>query len=352
LTSRPQQVLIYRLGSLGDTCVALPAFRVVRRAFPQARITLLANLPVNFKAAPAPALLEGLGLMDDYLAYPVATRNPIILARLAWRLRRRSFDAVVNLAAWRGAGPVRRDARFFRVCGIRQQFGFDTNGGHELRTLANGETEKEAARLLRRVSALGMAELHERLFFDLNLTAGELKSARELLGKARMPASYFVFSVGTKAAANDWGRENWRRLIASINGECRNLGCVSIGTADEFEGANDCLNQWAGPRLNLCGRLAPRSSAAVLAGARVFVGHDSGPMHLASASGTPCVAIFSARNPPGQWFPLGEGHEVLYRRVECMGCGLEDCIVEKKRCIRSISVEEAAEAILRQLARK
>jgi ADP-heptose:LPS heptosyltransferase len=89
-----------------------------------------------------------------------------------------------------------------------------------------------------------------------------------------------------------------------------------------------------------------------MAGAKVFVGHDSGPMHLAAASGTPCVAIFAARNPPGQWFPLGEGHEVLYRRVECMGCGLEDCIVEKKRCIKSISVKEAAEAVLRQLARK
>jgi ADP-heptose:LPS heptosyltransferase len=352
LPPQAQQVLVYRLGSLGDTCVALPALRVVRGAFPKARVTLLTNLPVAIKAAPAPALLEGIGIVDDFLAYPVGTRNPITLARLAWRLRRRNFDAVVNLAAWRGAGPVRRDAQFFRVCGIRQQFGFDTTGGHELQTLANGETEKEAARLLRRVSALGKAELHERLWFDLNLTAGELKSARDLLEKTQMPSSYIVFSLGTKAPANDWGRENWCRLIASIDGECRNLGCVSIGSVDEVAGTNDCLNQWAGPRLNLCGRLSPRSSAAVMAGAKVFVGHDSGPMHLAAASGTPCVAIFAARNPPGQWFPLGEGHEVLYRRVECMGCGLEDCIVEKKRCIKSISVKEAAEAVLRQLARK
>jgi ADP-heptose:LPS heptosyltransferase len=310
---------------------------------------LLANLPVNFKAAPAPALLEGIGIVDDYLAYPVGTRNPITLARLAWRLRRRSFDAVVNLAAWRGAGSVRRDARFFRVCGIRQQFGFDTNGGHELRTLANGETEKEAARLLRRVSALGMAELHERLFFDLNLTAGELKSARELLEGAGLAADYIVFSIGTKVSVNDWGHENWRRLIKVLDGTARDMGCVFIGSADEGARADECLQSWSGPRLNLCGRLAPRKSAAILAGALVFVGHDSGPMHLAAAVGTRCVAIFSARNPPGQWFPLGAGHQVFYRQVSCAVCGLDQCTVEQKRCILGVTVDEVVVAVAQQI---
>jgi len=61
------------------------------------------------------------------------------------------------------------------------------------------------------------------------------------------------------------------------------------------------------------------------------------------------VAIFAARNPPGQWFPLGEGHDVFYRRVECMGCGLDECIVEKKRCILGITVDEVFAAVMRQI---
>jgi ADP-heptose:LPS heptosyltransferase len=75
-------------------------------------------------------------------------------------------------------------------------------------------------------------------------------------------------------------------------------------------------------------------------------------MHLAAAVGTPCVAIFAARSLPGQWFPLGEGHEVLYRRVECMGCGLDECIAERKRCIRGITVDEVAAAVTRQIERR
>jgi ADP-heptose:LPS heptosyltransferase len=99
------------------------------------------------------------------------------------------------------------------------------------------------------------------------------------------------------------------------------------------------------PVLNLCGQLTPRESSAVYRRACVYLGHDSGPMHLAAAVQTPCVAIFSARQPAGVWFPFGLGHRVLYRPVDCRGCGLETCIVERKKCILSITVDEVMEEV-------
>src|SRR5260370_10412181 len=57
-----KRVLIYRLGSLGDTLVALPALHLVERAFPKAERRVLTNVPVNVKAPPAAAVLEGSGL--------------------------------------------------------------------------------------------------------------------------------------------------------------------------------------------------------------------------------------------------------------------------------------------------
>jgi len=102
------------------------------------------------------------------------------------------------------------------------------------------------------------------------------------------------------------------------------------------------LANWPGPRVNLCGRLSVRESAALLTRARVYVGHDSGPMHLAAAVGTPCVAVFSSRNLPGEWFPNGDRHRVVYHSIPCQGCRLDVCIERKKACIRSITVEEVA----------
>jgi ADP-heptose:LPS heptosyltransferase len=92
--------------------------------------------------------------------------------------------------------------------------------------------------------------------------------------------------------------------------------------------------------INLCGKLTPRESAAVFAEARIFIGHDSGPMHLAAAVQTPCVAIFAARNKPRVWFPYGKQHRVVYHQVDCWGCGLETCVAERKKCILSITVAE------------
>lgn len=342
---KPRKILVYRLGSLGDTCVALPSLRVVRESAPAAHVTLLTNLPVSGKAAPCAELLEGMGLVDEFLSYPIGTRNTLRIAALLLTLRRARFDWVVNLAAWRGRAALLRDSLFFRMASGGCQIGFAPGLGHELRWTKAGESEAEARRLLRRVASLGTADLTERRWSDLSLSEEELRSARRRLGKAGIDDGYMVCCVGSKAQANDWGQDNWMRLIGVLRSANDRIGCVFIGAADEAERAECCLARWNGPKLNLCGISRVRESGAVLAGARVFVGHDSGPMHLAAAAGTSCVAIFSARNHPGQWFPMGKGHQVFYRHEPCQGCGLDVCEKEKQKCILGITVEEVAAAV-------
>jgi heptosyltransferase-3 len=97
----------------------------------------------------------------------------------------------------------------------------------------------------------------------------------------------------------------------------------------------------------LSSSLSPRESAAVIQQADIFLGVDSGPMHLAASVGTLCVSIFSARNLPGIWFPFGSAHENIFRKTECFGCNLGVCTIEKKKCILSISVDEVVAAARR-----
>ncbi|HIC90658.1 MAG TPA: hypothetical protein EYP21_01060 [Syntrophaceae bacterium] len=65
-------------------------------------------------------------------------------------------------------------------------------------------------------------------------------------------------------------------------------------------------------------------------------------MQLAEAVGTPVVAIFSARDFPGKWYPYGEKHRVIRKSIECEVCYKEEC--EHISCLKSISVEEVLEA--------
>jgi heptosyltransferase-3 len=347
-----KRVLIYRLGSLGDTVVALPAFYLAERAFPEAERRLLTNFPVNAKAPPAAAILESTGTVQGYLRYTVGTRNPLELLRLWWQIVRWRPEVLVYLGSARGVASAMRDAKFFRLCGIARQFGVPVTEDMQKNrgTPDLEDLEPEGARLTRNIASLGDAHLDDPASWDLRLTAAEHARAAEVL-TAIADRPMIAVSVGTKVQSKDWGRENWRSLLARVAALYPGHALALLGAPSESEASEYAADGWreaiasrpSAPLaivVNLCGSLTPRESAAVFARAAAFLGHDSGPMHLAAAVQTPCVAIFAARNIPRIWFPYGTHHRIVYHRVECWGCELETCIVERKRCLTSITVEE------------
>lgn len=353
---RVKRVLIYRLGSLGDTVVALPSLHLVARTFPNAERRMLTNFPVSVKAPAAAAILADNGLVQGYFRYAVATRSVRELLRLWWSLVRWRPEALVYLGPARGVEAARRDARFFRLCGIGEQVGVPLTEEMQVHLVqGDGALEPECERLARNLAEFGDARVGEKEAWDLRLTDVERARATEALSVAGHRPVLAV-SVGTKVQSKDWGRENWRALLARLGQMYPEHGLALMGAAEESQASEFAAAGWregAGAGsviINLCGRLTPRESAACFGRARLFLGHDSGPMHLAAAVGTTCVAIFAARNLPRVWFPYGERHRVVYHEVSCMGCGLETCIVEKKRCLTSIGVEEVVTEVRAVLA--
>jgi ADP-heptose:LPS heptosyltransferase len=203
--------------------------------------------------------------------------------------------------------------------------------------------EHEAARLLRCISSLGDGRLNDPQSWDLHLTTQERERAKQTLQSLEPDFRFIACSIGTKVDVKNWGSQNWRKFISQLYSNRKGYGLVLIGSKEEFEYSERVSRSWLGPKLNLCGMLTPRESAVVLKMAILFVGHDSGPMHLAASVGTPCAAIFSARNKPGVWFPYGKSHNVIYNQVECYGCELDMCEQERKKCISSITPEEVLE---------
>ena len=354
MASQPERVLIYRLGSLGDTLIALPALHLVVRAFPEAERRMLTNFPVASKAPPAAAILEHTSLIHGYMRYSVGTRSPRELLSLWWQIVRFRPQALVYIGSTRGVASAKRDATFFRLCGIFRQIGVSVTEDmqHPRRqTDLDGESflEPEASRLVRNLAELGDGHLDDPASWDLHLTPQEKARAAEVL----TPTSghpVLAVSVGTKVQSKDWGRDNWQALLTRIATLYPTHALALCGAPEESEVSQFASANWTtAPVVNLCGKLTPRESAAVFAHAQLFLGLDSGPMHLAAAVGTPCVAIFAARNIPRVWFPYGNRHRVLYHHVDCAGCGLETCIVEKKKCLTSITIDEVLAVVTQSL---
>ncbi len=348
--SQVQRVLIYRLGSLGDTVVALPCLHHIARTFPNAERRLLSNIPVNAKAAAAAAILGDSGLIHDYIDYPVGMRKPREVLAVRAAIRNFRPQALIYLSSLRGYRTAQRDKIFFRLCGIRELIGFPDSKQDCLRKElpGSGDLEPEAVRLAQSIHSLGLVQLDDPSNWDLSLGPTEINRADKLVATLGT-GPVLAVGVGTKMQANDWGEVNWTVLLARMASQLPDHKLLLLGAAEEAAVSERIATAWRGRSLNLCGSTSPRESAAVMRSATLFLGHDSGPMHLAAAMGVPCVAIFAARNLPRVWFPHGTRHRVIYHRTDCAGCGLETCIEQRKKCILSISVEEALAAVIAQL---
>lgn len=340
------QIVVFRIGSLGDTLVALPAFRHIRRCEPDAHITLLTNCPVGggVKAASSYQVLAGTGLVDDFIEYR-QSRNPGDWISLLRELRRRRPVRIYYMMPVRTFAQRLRDIVFLALTGAKRTIGLSLGHSAETwRRLGPDRLESEASRLFRRVG--GDPATLSSAAFRLPLEETDLYKTQRLLSPLAGRGPIIGASIGTKAAMRDWGDDRWRPFIVALRRARPDVALVMIGSADERPRTDALIAAFGGPALNLCGQLSPRESGALLAQLALFIGHDSGPGHLANAVGIPAVGIHTSRHPKGVWFPFGQENNVFYKDVSCAGCGLEVCEVEKMRCIRSIGVEEVLAKVL------
>jgi heptosyltransferase-3 len=343
------RILIFRTGSIGDTIIALPALRLLKRHYKNSSFHLLTNFPITNtgKECPLSLVLDGAGIVDEYIEYPAKKINFDVLLRLRAKIRTIKPDVLVYLMPVRTKQQLIRDWFFFKLCGIQKIIGLKLSINYQTRFSDSKSDlwEHESHRLGRLINVLGQIDFDDSASWRLSLSDQEKKEARQALhGIINKP--FLAFSIGTKIDTKDWGEDRWLELTQRLSATQLGYGLVLIGSHDEFDRCDRVAQQWRGPVLNLCGKLSPRVSAAVLGEARLLVGHDSGPMHLAAAVGTPVIAIFSAQNKPGEWYPWGEKHKVMYNWTDCFGCRLQTCVEKQKMCIRGISVESVFKAVI------
>ena len=321
MTAAPKRVLIHRLGSLGDTLITLPVFHLLNRLWPDAEKRVLTNFPVQSKAPPLQTVLGDETFAQGYFAYPLGTRDPRALWSLVREIRRWGPDVAVYANRCRSLGVTLRDRAFLRLCCSGPIHGLPLSAAARI-NLYDPETglfEREAARIARTLRPLGDARLDDPANRSLDITAAERQRAGATIENWPGAARFMAFCTGTKWPENDWSDARWSALLADLTVRHSDLGLMAIGAAEDRDRSDRLMQIWRGPSLNLCGATTPRTGAALLARAVCFVGNDSGPMHLAAAAGIPAVAVFSRKNPPGVWFPLGDEHRVFYPELGWSG---------------------------------
>lgn len=343
-------VVVFEVGSLGDSVMTVPAMRALRLGLPDARIVRVHDHRLA-------GFFRGCPWVDELLGYDKQASKLVAAGELLRALRRVRPDVVVNLHTPdfdRPFGLYLRDGLFFGLTGARERvaFGHSLEGWLYTRSIPRerftGMTMDEANLAL--VGLVGAKPGVGPLRYWLD--PRERVEARSLLARTAASAGvdtgpgYFCVSPFARAPAREWSMARMGRAAAEI-AAATGLAPVLLGGRDE-RARLEAVTRELGPHVDLVGTSSLRDAAALLEGARLLVAVDSGLMHLGALCGTRVVGVFGPGNPV-RWRPLPQAPaQTVHANPPCGPCFRTTC--DDLRCQRDISVDAVVGAALRLVA--
>lgn len=350
---KKKNVLVYRVGQLGDTLVALPAIEAIVKRHQGCHLVLLTDRHSTVKGYVSSwDVLGPTGWFNEVIFYE--SRDLTLLERvksilsLLMQLRSYRFSHIYNLAMRTTDQTVRRDRFFFESLVNGQSYlGMAAVAYPPPRELS-GHLPRMKPEWQRLLDVVGTDDAEDfRLAVPLQAQKEVIRIRPELeqIGSQRIIA----LGPGSKMSAKRWSKDRFNELGQRLLLFDNNLRIVIVGGAEDSSIGDYLCSALGNNAVNLAGRLSIYGSAALLKCCSLYIGNDTGTMHLAATVGLSCVSIFCARDYPGLWEPYGKGHVILRQEIGCSGCMLESCLDRGNDCLEAISVEEVFEAVRKRL---
>lgn len=353
--------IVYRIGSLGDSVVSLPSLYVLKKKFPDDSFILLCDRQAGDPRVLADELFKNMGLFEQVLTYPVDSNSGKLkrfwnMALLWSQVRRTGARRLSYLApSSRTPRQIKRDLFFFKLGGIKEFLGI--KGFMELTAKKPGvplpSVPQEADLLLARLAQdeIEVPKAGEGKM-DLALGEADRKEFQEWLKtqKSDQGRPWLAVAPFSKQPVKVWPVERYRSVVRKLIEQFK-VWPVVFGSAQESMEAQALIDAW-GCGYNAAASLGVRAAALALSKCVLYVGADSGPIHLAAAVKTPCVGVYSAHGIPGRWSPYGEGHTVIRLHPDCEGCQLAECIEQGMKCILEIDEKKVLTACVEKLSVK
>lgn len=340
-----KKILIIKPSSLGDIVQALPALSALRKSFINAKISWL----IRTECAPLinnhPYINELINFDRKFLGQ--AWYNPAALdalLSLIKKLREERFDAVfdfqglfrTSVLAWLsgckkciGMENAREFAHFFYTHKVKQ--------------------DKSCIHLvdfyLKIVQTAGAENIEAKFIIPTDDKAFDY--VNKLLSSHNIePKKYACFVTGSAHADKCWPLEHFAILAERIYSQF-GLKIVASGTASE-RSLNERLKLLTKvPITNLAAKTDLNQLKAMLKSAKIVIGNDTGPSHIAAALGVPVVMIFGRSNP-ARVAPYKKPHSIV--AIEPFDRGLSPNSINPKYNVKNVSVDMVYEKVAATLA--
>ena len=329
------KILIRATNWVGDAIMALPALRAVRSKFPGAEIAILARPYVA-------DLYRDQEICNQLIAYDSQGKHAGVLGRgrLAADLRAQKFDVALLLqnafdAAW-----------LARRAGVPERIGYARDGRGFLLTKPipvpqTGEIPQHEKfyylELLRRAGWI--ESLPDESLIALKVTESCCRRAKEFLFQSGVRSNSLRIAVGAGASygsAKCWPPSRFAELANRLQSET-NADVILFGTAAEAAVTRAISSELRRPPIDLTEKTAIADLPALLSQCHLFIGNESGAMHVAAGVGLPVVAVFGPTDPCGT-SPVTPRCTIVQRKPYCSPCFLRHCPTDH-RCMKAITPE-------------
>lgn len=331
-----KKILVIKLRYIGDVLLSTPVVESLKRNLPTASITMVVNSGTE-------EVLHHNPHLDEVL---VVEENESLRAQLDFIrvLRSRNFDLAIDLTDGDRAAILGFLSRATYRVGFNSERRWRGIIYHHV-VQADREKLHAVDYHSEAVKAIGCKADHHgpRLYpsdQDRSVITQLLKD-REVFPSQ----SFALFHPGARLWFKSWPVEKVIDLAKRMHGEL-GFSVVVVGGSQDIEVADRIVSACGSWAKTVAGQITVLQLAVLAQHARLFVGNDAGPIHIAAAVGTSVVALFGPTDPQ-VWGPWGKGHEVIWKQMDCSPCWRHDCQRGELNCMRQITVDEVWDAVTR-----
>jgi predicted lipopolysaccharide heptosyltransferase III len=355
--NRITRILIIQPSRLGDCVFCLPPVSALRKRFPNAYIAWLVDDRCQDIVAGNPDLNEVIIFERNRLLTAWKKKNFGAIWRFAQELKQtlqgKQFDLSIDFHGLFKSGVLAYLSRAKYRIGS-----YNTVGMRELSYLFSKEIpvrEQDSHVIDRHLAVVRyLGGSTETAQFPISVSAEDTKFIRELLvvNGISVQAPLVVIHPGAGWLTRRWYQNRFASVAdALIEKHQVKIAIIGgrVGGKGEVGLAESIIRTMRYPAVNLTDRLTVKQLVALLHRATLFIGNDAGPMHIASAIGTPIVAIFGPTNPSVNG-PYRKNAVVVRKDLPCSFCRKKKC--RTLECMERITVSEVVSAAEKLLSNK
>jgi lipopolysaccharide heptosyltransferase II len=329
-------ILVIKMSAIGDVILSVPSLRAIRSKYRDAQIKVLVGLQAR-------DVLDGCAYINGKIVCDFAGKDKGLsgLWKLGLDLRKCCFDIVIDLQSNKKSHLL----AFLSMAPLR--YGYD-NGKFSF--LLNNGIKDDAPYLdpvehqFRVLKSAGIKPSDKRL--ELWPSSSDAERIEALFHENWIKLSQNLVGINVRASSR-WNSKNWppKRIAELCDRLARelNMRVVLTGTKEDLDLIEKIKGLTASKPVVAAGRTAIMELASLIQKCRAYITPDSAPMHIASALGTPFIALFGPTDPARHVAP-SKNHVVIKRDLKCSPCYNPNCSKGFK-CMSGIEVEEVLAAV-------